>query len=83
VFAPHRVDIGADGRVVGVWETYRGNAWDNKGAEKVVGRGEWQVGGENVLVEAKMLAKRVFYEERPKCQFLLLETTWRHKPHIV
>jgi hypothetical protein len=77
VFAPYRVDIGADGRVVGVWETYRGNAWDNKGAEKVVGHGEGQeVGGENALVEAKVLAKRGFYEERPKCQFLLLETTW-------
>src|SRR5262249_55532402 len=69
VFAPYRVDISADGRVAGVWETYRGNAWETKGAEKAVSPEEGQGGGESsVLVEAKVLSKRGFYEERPKCE---------------
>ncbi|EFW22864.1 hypothetical protein D8B26_006434 [Coccidioides posadasii str. Silveira] len=61
IFAPYRVDVGADGNVIGVWETYRGNSWDNKGAEKAVGTGSGPV-----HVEAKVLGKREFYEERPK-----------------
>ncbi|PGH00585.1 hypothetical protein GX51_05684 [Blastomyces parvus] len=59
IFAPYRVDVDADGSVVGVWETYRGNAWDNRGVEK----GLVQV-GEAVVVEAKVTGTRKFYEER-------------------
>ncbi|KAI1965856.1 medium-chain fatty acid-CoA ligase faa2 [Ophidiomyces ophidiicola] len=59
VFAPYRVDVGADGNVIGVWETFRGNPWDNKGVEKAVGSGSGLVN-----FEAKVLAKREFYEER-------------------
>ncbi|OAX76851.1 hypothetical protein ACJ72_08856, partial [Emergomyces africanus] len=59
IFAPYRVDVDAEGGVVGVWETYRGNAWDNRGAEKGMVRV-----GDVVVVEAKVMATRVFYEER-------------------
>lgn len=66
VFAPFRVDISADGKVVGVWETYRGNPWDNKGVERIVER---DAEGKNVIVEAKVVGMRGFYEERAKCMF--------------
>ncbi|EEP79234.1 conserved hypothetical protein [Uncinocarpus reesii 1704] len=59
VFAPYRVDVGADGNVIGVWETFRGNPWDNKGVEKAVGTGSGPV-----HVDAKVLGKREFYEQR-------------------
>ncbi|KAL1848042.1 hypothetical protein Plec18167_008737 [Paecilomyces lecythidis] len=65
VFAPYRVDVAADGTVIGVWETFRGNAWSNRGAEMFVAT----VGGsaiEDVIVPAKVLARRGFYEERSK-----------------
>ncbi|KAJ5381052.1 uncharacterized protein N7496_003480 [Penicillium cataractarum] len=65
VFAPYRVDIAADGSVLGVWETFRGNPWDNRGAEKYV----VDVAGKkaaDVVVEAKVLGRKGFYEERAK-----------------
>ncbi|KAI3297468.1 hypothetical protein DTO002I6_3220 [Penicillium roqueforti] len=63
VFAPYRVDVAADGSILGIWETFRGNPWDNRGAEKyVVGvTGKKQV---DVVVEAKVLGRKVFYEQR-------------------
>ncbi|KAK2807016.1 hypothetical protein FQN50_005590 [Emmonsiellopsis sp. PD_5] len=65
IFAPYRVDVDAEGGVIGVWETYRGNAWDNKGVEKVLVRsGTSGQGGEVVVVEANVVGKRGFYEER-------------------
>jgi hypothetical protein len=67
VFAPYRVDVGADGDVIGVWETYRGHPWGNKGAEKVVS-GDSGKGDGNVAVEARVVGVRSFYEERPKCE---------------
>jgi ER membrane protein complex subunit 7 len=30
-FAPLRVDVSADGKIVEAWVTFRGNEWDNKG----------------------------------------------------
>lgn len=71
VFAPYRVDVAADGSVMGIWETFRGNPWDNRGAEKYMAnvadananpRGD-------VLIEAKLLGKKAFYEERATCEF--------------
>ncbi|OJD26312.1 hypothetical protein ACJ73_02314 [Blastomyces percursus] len=59
IFAPYRVDVNADGSVVGVWETYRGNAWDNRGVEKGMVRV-----GEVAVVEARVMGMRKFYEER-------------------
>jgi hypothetical protein len=73
VFAPYRVDVAADGRILGIWETFRGNQWDNRGAEKYtapVGGGSHQQAGNEVMVEAKVLARRGFYEERPRCKCL-------------
>ncbi|KAJ9295310.1 hypothetical protein DTO271G3_6133 [Paecilomyces variotii] len=63
VFAPYRVDVSADGEVIGVWETFRGNAWSNRGAEMFIAT----VGGNgvrDVIVPAKVVARRGFYEER-------------------
>lgn len=67
IFAPYRVDIAADGSVLGVWETFRGNPWDNRGAEKYI----VDVAGRksaDVVVEAKVLGRRGFYEERATCE---------------
>ncbi|KAJ6128379.1 hypothetical protein N7471_009596 [Penicillium samsonianum] len=63
VFAPYRVDVAADGSILGIWETFRGNPWDNRGAEKYIVdvAGKKQV---DVVVEAKVLGRKVFYEQR-------------------
>lgn len=69
VFAPYRVDVAADGSVLGIWETFRGNPWDNRGAEKYV----VDVAGkkqDDVVVEAKVVGRKTFYEERAKCKLL-------------
>lgn len=75
VFAPYRVDVAADGKVLGVWETFRGNPWDNRGAEKfnvvVDADASAGVGGRDVRVEASVLARRGFYEQRATCMFSL------------
>ncbi|OJJ44857.1 hypothetical protein ASPZODRAFT_134256 [Penicilliopsis zonata CBS 506.65] len=65
VFAPFRVDVDAHGSVSGVWETFRGNAWDNRGGERYI-RGENTDVNANVVIEAKVLARRTFYAERPQ-----------------
>lgn len=74
VFAPFRVDVAADGRVLGVWETFRGNPWDNRGTEKynvvVDGVATTPAEVEDVRVDARVVAKRGFYEQRAKCRFL-------------
>ena len=69
----------------GVWETFRGNPWDNRGVDKLglVGKAdggdsgssssaeaEASSKGSNVIVEAKLIARKVFYEQRAKCEFL-------------
>jgi hypothetical protein len=67
VFAPYRVDVAADGTILGVWETFRGNPWDNRGAVKYIVdvAAKEQV---DVVVEAKVVARKAFYEERAKCK---------------
>ncbi|KAJ5709617.1 hypothetical protein N7493_009908 [Penicillium malachiteum] len=65
VFAPYRVDVAADGSILGVWETFRGNPWDNRGSEKYV----VDVAGKkqsDIVVEAKLVGRRGFFEERAK-----------------
>jgi hypothetical protein len=63
IFAPYRVDVAADGTVLGIWETFRGNPWDNRGPEKFV----TQAGvSSDVVIEAKVVGRRGFYEERSK-----------------
>lgn len=73
VFAPFRVDVAADGRVLGVWETFRGNPWDNRGTDKynvvVDGVATAPAEVEHVRVDARVVAKRGFYEQRAKCRF--------------
>ncbi|KAL1998017.1 hypothetical protein VTN02DRAFT_199 [Thermoascus thermophilus] len=66
VFAPFRVDIAADGTVLGIWETFRGNPWENRGVEKFVATSSGGQLREDVTVEAKVVARRGFYEERPR-----------------
>lgn len=66
VFAPYRVDVAADGKVMGVWETFRGNPWDNRGAEKF--NAVDAAARKDVTVETKLLAKRGFYEQRSSCK---------------
>lgn len=68
IFAPYRVDIAADGTVLGIWETFRGNPWDNRGTEKFVVDPAAAASVSDVTVEAKLLARRAFYEERSKCE---------------
>ncbi|KAH8691113.1 hypothetical protein BGW36DRAFT_387696 [Talaromyces proteolyticus] len=71
IFAPYRVDVSSDGAITGIWETFRGNQWENRGAEKYVAQqaGAAKGGDDNVTVDARVLGRRQFYEERPKCEF--------------
>lgn len=65
VFAPFRVDVAPNGAVLGVWETFRGNPWDNLGEEKFAASAGSP--GDDVVVEAKVVARKEFYEERASC----------------
>jgi hypothetical protein len=68
VFAPLRVDVSADGRVVGVWETVPGTPWENRGAERFAAAAdEGASGRDGVNVEAKVVGRREFYQERTQC----------------
>lgn len=70
-FAPYRVDVdvasvtggggGQEGRIE-VWQTFRGNEWDNKGEK--VGEGMGSCG-----VEVKVVGAKGFYEERGGCAY--------------
>lgn len=69
IFAPCRVDVAANGTVLGIWETFRGNPWSNKGNEKYVRHAEHDNNApQKVVVEAKVVARRPLYEERPRCK---------------
>lgn len=73
VFAPYRVDVATDGSILGIWETFRGNQWENRGAEKFVAQVSDKTNKPDaVTVDARVLAKREFYEERPKCEYIPL-----------
>jgi O-acetylhomoserine/O-acetylserine sulfhydrylase len=65
-FAPLRVDVseapgseGKDNDVVSVWETYRGNDWDNKGEA---------VASDAVGYELRVLGVKSYFMERSKCE---------------
>lgn len=65
-FQPLRVDVGEDGAVK-AWETFRGNEWGNKGEEvPVKSEGESRRG-----FSVKALGGKIFFLERPACEFLL------------
>lgn len=83
IFAPYRVDVAADGSVLGVWETFRGNQWDNRGMERYAkqkGPNTHHRGHADVVVQAHVLGRRGFYEERPKCKFFVSVSVlfWGH-----
>ncbi|KAL2802884.1 hypothetical protein BJX63DRAFT_413588 [Aspergillus granulosus] len=65
VFAPLRVDVDSSGFVVGVWETFRGNEWGNRGVEKFKVASE--VGTRenvDVVVDVRVVGRKGFYEAR-------------------
>ncbi|KAJ9641929.1 hypothetical protein H2199_005143 [Coniosporium tulheliwenetii] len=46
-----------EGELVQVWQTFRGNEWDNKGEVRGVGRGR-------VVAEVRAVAGKEYYQER-------------------
>lgn len=63
-FAPLRVDI-IDENNLRVWETYRGNDWENKGEEM-------RPAGNVPAFPVKVLGSKIFYTERSSCELLSL-----------
>jgi hypothetical protein len=71
VFEPLRIDVsieeavegsGEKREVVKAWQTFLGNEWDNKGES----RGE---GGNGLVVEARVIGNKYYYQERGGCKF--------------
>lgn len=69
-FEPLRIDVsieepvegsGDKKEVIRAWQTFLGNEWDNKGES----RGE---GGNGLVVEARPLGQKEFYQERAGCK---------------
>jgi hypothetical protein len=80
VFEPLRIDIsieeavegsGEKREVVKAWQTFLGNEWDNKGES----RGE---GGNGLVVEAKIVGTKYFYQERGGCEYMQGNTWYMH-----
>lgn len=63
-FVPMRVDVNEDGRI-DVWQTFRGNEWENKG-EKLAGS-SGQTG--KLVVDVGVLSPRPVVETRGGCEF--------------
>jgi ER membrane protein complex subunit 7 len=57
-FAPYRVDIAADNTISGIYETYRGTQWSDRGVQLVAEPTS------AATIQAKVLSKKSFYEER-------------------
>jgi hypothetical protein len=57
-FAPYRIDIGADDKISAVYETYRGTQWSDHGVQLVAEPTA------AVTIQAKVMSKKSFYEER-------------------
>jgi hypothetical protein len=71
-FEPLRIDVTVEETVEGsgehremirAWQTFIGNEWDNKGE----GRGE---GGNGLVVEAKPIGPKDYYQDRGGCAYL-------------
>ena len=69
-FEPLRIDVtleeavegsGEKKEVIKAWQTFLGNEWDNKGES----RGE---GGNGLVIEARPIAPKYFYQERQGCK---------------
>jgi hypothetical protein len=72
VFTPLRVDLDERGYVKGVWETFRGNEWGNRGVEKYLRPVDVQVvagqgNAGDVVVDVKVVGRKGFYEVRQTC----------------
>lgn len=72
-FSPLRVDVGAfeDGFRVQVWETYRGNDWENKG-EAVPAKQLPGAAPGKVVYEVRVFGRKVFFQDRASCEFSFL-----------
>lgn len=71
VFAPLRVDLDERGNVKGIWETFRGNEWGNRGAEKFIRPlAQWEKEGQDaeVVVDVRAVGRKGFYEVRQTCK---------------
>lgn len=55
------VEGGGEKEVIKAWQTFLGNEWDNKGES----RGE---GGNGLVIEARPIAPKYFYQERQGCK---------------
>lgn len=69
-FEPLRIDVSIEEAVEGsgdkkevirAWQTFLGNEWDNKGES----RGD---GGNGLVIEARPVGSKYFYQERQGCQ---------------
>lgn len=73
-FAPLRVDVvvGADETApkVRVWETFRGNEWENKG-EEVRGLATGAGAGAAAAFPVRVLGAKAYFVERGSCEFFL------------
>lgn len=81
-FEPLRIDVsieepvegsGDKKEVIRAWQTFLGNEWDNKGES----RGE---GGNGLVIEARPVGQKQFYQERAGCKPTLREHN--HKPPL-
>lgn len=70
-FEPLRIDVsveeaveagGENKEMIKAWQTFLGNEWDNKGES----RGE---GGNGLVIEARPVGAKYFYQERQGCMF--------------
>lgn len=58
VFVPLRVDVARNGSVTGMWESYMGQSWEEKGAPRLTSEGKGEI---------RVVKRRGFYQERPRC----------------
>jgi hypothetical protein len=77
-FEPLRIDVteeeavegtGENKEMIRAWQTFLGNEWDNKGES----RGE---GGSGLVVEARPVATKYFYQERQGCKLASDDAPW-------
>jgi len=62
-FWPLRVDVdGSEEGKIEIWQTFRGNEWENKGERMGGGVGD-------VRIEARAAGEKGFYEGRGGCEF--------------
>ena len=61
MFAPLRVDV-SEQDAVEIWQTFRGNEWDNKGERIGAGSG-------SANADVRVVGERAFYESRGGCMF--------------